>query len=243
MEHNRPESASPGGLSLLKPGERLDDLKYNGLSLIQDPGLYRFTSDAVELANFVEGGAKDYAVELGAGTGVIAVLLAAKKGIRTLAVELQQPLYDQAVRNVRLNGLSALVEVVRAPMQELPAFFRAGSATVAVCNPPYRKANSGKGQASESLLRARHETDVTFREVADAAAYALKEGGRLYLVHTAERLAEVIATLKSRRLEPKLLQMLSPGRKKPPHLFLLKCVKGAREGLTVKNERPIDITV
>ena len=76
-------------MELVKPHERVDDLLVNGLKIIQNPNAFCFGCDAVEIANFVSGGAKDYAVDLGSGTGIITILLAGKKGIRTTGVEIQ----------------------------------------------------------------------------------------------------------------------------------------------------------
>ena len=60
----------------LKTNERIDDLQYNQLKIIQNSDFFRFGSDAVELANFVSGGSKDRAVDLGSGSGIISILLA-----------------------------------------------------------------------------------------------------------------------------------------------------------------------
>ena len=63
----------------LYEGERLDDLQVNGLKIIQNASCFRFSCDAVELADFVSGSAKDYACDLGSGSGIIAILLAGKR--------------------------------------------------------------------------------------------------------------------------------------------------------------------
>ena len=96
----------------LYEGERLDDLQVNGLKIIQNASCFRFGCDAVELADFVSGSAKDYACDLGSGSGIIAILLAGKKGIRVTAVELQPYMADMARRSVMLNNLQDKIEVV-----------------------------------------------------------------------------------------------------------------------------------
>ena len=59
--------------NLVLPFERVDDLLVNGLKIIQNPSAFCFGCDAVELANFVTGGVKDKAYDLGSGTGIITV--------------------------------------------------------------------------------------------------------------------------------------------------------------------------
>ena len=76
-------------MSLIKTNERVDDLQFNNLFIIQDPSLYCFTSDAVALANFVKVKSGGTLVDLCSGSGVIGILAHAKNKIsKTILVEL-----------------------------------------------------------------------------------------------------------------------------------------------------------
>lgn len=211
--------------------ERIDDLQVNNLKLIQDDEHFCFGCDAVELANFVEGGKYDFAIDLGSGNGIIAVLLAGKKGIKTTAVEINESLAQLCQRNVVLNNLENLIDVINIPMQNLPSILPAGSRTIVVCNPPYFKVGSG-GMRSGSKAGARHEVFVTIKEVVEIASYLLPTGGRFYTVFPTQRMAELLHLCISHRLEPKELVILNP-KGKIPHLFLLKSVKDGKTGLKV----------
>ena len=224
---------------LILSGERLDDLQVNGLKIIQNPNAFRFGCDAVELADFVTGGAKDYACDLGSGSGIIAVLLAGKKGIKTTAVEIQEQMADMSRRSVLYNGLEDKIEVVNVAMQNFLTPERVGRYSIVVCNPPYRKAGSGEMQKTDAISLARHEIAVTFCEVAFVASGLLKQGGAFYTVNQTERMAEVMRLCQQNRLEPKILQVLTPSNDKKPHLFLLKCVKDGKTGLSVLPERVV----
>ncbi len=228
---------------LVKPNERVDDLLVNGLKIIQNPSAFRFGCDAVELANFVSGGVKDRAVDLGSGSGIITILLAGKKKIPCVGVEIQPEMADMSRRSIELNGLSATASIICAPMQGVAARIGRESASIVVCNPPYRKVGSGEKQAADAVAIARHEIAVTLREVVTTANELLKNGGCFYLVHQTERLAEVIAECRGAGLEPKILQILTPSDGKKPHLFMLKCKKGGATGLEVLHERVIDTVV
>jgi len=207
--------------------ERTDDLQVNGLRLIQNPSGFCFGSDSVELANFVTGSKRDRAVDLGAGNGIISVLLASKKGIKTTAVEIDKAAADLCLRNAALNNLQELIEVINAPMQEAAL---KKSASIVVCNPPYFKSGSGAMRANVS--GARHELYVTCKEVVHTASRLLSTGGRFFVCYPADRMAELIAYCREFKLEPKELVLLYCGAD-PPHLFLLKCVKDAGVGLKV----------
>lgn len=223
--------------ALILPGERLDDLLVNGLYIIQHPDVFRFGCDAVELADFVTGGSRDFACDLGSGSGIIAILLAGKKGIKTTAVEIQDKMADMSRRSVEYNGLSDKIEVVNMPMQDFISPETVGKYSIVVCNPPYRKAGSGEMQKTDSVSLARHEIAVKFEEVAFVASKLLKQGGAFYTVNQTERMAEVIGLCQKNRLEPKILQILTPSSDKKPHLFLLKCVMDGKTGLSVLPQR------
>ena len=216
--------------------EKVCDLQTHGLKFIQDDGFFPFGTDGVELANFAEGGARDRAIDLGCGTGIVPVLLAGKKGIPTVGVELQPDVAALARRNAELNDLP--VTIVNARVQDVRSLFPAGSFTVVTCNPPYRKAGSGSGSLSERVRIARHQVAMTLTDALDAASYLLGQGGRFYIVHITERMDEVMCEAYARRLTPKALQVLRPAGKKP-HIFLLKCVKDGKRGLEVYPERDV----
>ena len=112
--------------------EKVCDLQTHGLKFIQDDGFFPFGTDGVELANFAEGGARDRAIDLGCGTGIVPVLLAGKKGIPTVGVELQPDVAALARRNAELNDLP--VTIVNARVQDVRSLFPAGSFTVVTCN-------------------------------------------------------------------------------------------------------------
>lgn len=221
--------------------ERIDDLQINGLRLIQDSDKFCFGTDAVELANFAEVSGSDKGVELGAGSGVVSILLAGKKGIGSVTgIEIQSDMAELMERNIELNGLGDKVSVINAPIQEIAKYFEKGACNVVVTNPPYRKAGSGFIQKNDGKAVSRHEILVTLSEVLDAAAYLLGTGGRLFMVHHIERLAEVIYECKSRKLEPKKLRITTPRVGKKPCIFLLKCIKEGAEGIDVQiNTREI----
>ena len=62
----------------LKDGERLDDLHRNGFQIIQNEKLFCFGMDAVLLSGFAHVKEGGRALDLGTGTGIIPILLAAK---------------------------------------------------------------------------------------------------------------------------------------------------------------------
>ena len=90
----------------LKSGERLDDLQRNGFRIIQDPERFCFGMDAVLLSGFATAPEGGRVLDLGTGTGIIPILMAAKtKAGELVGLEIQEESADMANRSVLLNNL------------------------------------------------------------------------------------------------------------------------------------------
>ena len=216
----------------LKDGERLDDLQCDGLKLIQRPDVFRFGTDSVLLADFAAPRKRDVAVDLGCGTGAIALLMAAHQpGIPVDAVELQPDIADMAARSVALNGMEARVRVINADMREAWRALGAGRYTLAVCNPPYGKVGAALESTCEAKRLARHEGDLAPEDIARAAAMLLKNGGRFCVIYPAPRAFEMMRAMHLNRLAPKRIRTVHGVAGRAPKFVLMDAVKGGGEGL------------
>ena len=216
----------------IKSNEKLEDLGYNGLKIIQSQSEYRFTTDAILLANTVGDLTGKRAVDLGTGSGIIAVLLATKKNAKHVwGVELQSQLADMAQRTVDYNQLDN-VTIVNCPMQDAYKTL-GGDFDCVVCNPPYRKCGSGDKQLAPNLALCRHEIAVTLEEVVVSAKRLLNTKGSFYLVHQAERLAEICYLMKQNNIEPKVITPIAPRVGAEPNLVIVKGVFAGKVGCVV----------
>ena len=102
----------------------------------------------------------------------------------------------------------------------------------AACNPPYFAA----GPRSPDPVRAaaRHTDSCTLADAVNAAARALREGGRFTLCHRPDQLAEVFCALRAARLEPKRLAFARQRPGSTPWLFVTEAQKGRRPGLRLE---------
>ena len=219
----------------LYPGERIEDLQYKGLRIIQSDTGFRFGTDSVLLASFVTGGTGDRIVDLGAGCGVIAILLEGRLGARLTAVELRPMGCSLARRSAELNGQE--IEVVEGDMRSLSESLGRGVFDSAVCNPPYHSTRSGAvSQKGEPGFEgtATHETECTLEDVAGASSKLLKFGGKLFMCCPASRLAEAFRALTDEKLEPKRLRLVASRAEKAPYLALIEAKKGAAPGLRIE---------
>lgn len=228
MEENR----------LVKAGERVDDLRRNGYRIIQDPERFCFGMDAVLLAGFAREATGKRLLDIGTGTGILPLLMEARTEILHLfGLEIQEESADMARRSVKLNGLEEKIEIVTGDIKEADKLFEAASFDVVICNPPYMIGQHGLRNTEPAKTIARHEVCCTFQDIAAMTAKLLKPDGHFYLVHRPFRLAEILVTLNSCRLEPKRMQLVYPFVDKEPNMVLIEAVRGGRSRMTV--EKPL----
>lgn len=219
-------------LKFLKEGERLDDLQYNNLYLIQHPKKYCFTTDAVLLANFVSAKADDKVVDLCSGSGVIGILVQAKtKANSVILVELQEYLAGMSKRSVQLNGLTDKITVINKPLQDINREIGTELYEVVVCNPPYKMKNASLLSHDYEMDICKHEITVTLEEIIKESGRLLKYGGYFYTINKEERLTDIVCLLRQYQLEPKEIVIIPS--KKGSSLVLVKAKKGGKSGVRV----------
>jgi tRNA1Val (adenine37-N6)-methyltransferase len=213
-----------------------DALLGGRLRLRQPADGYRFSVDAVLLAGFCRSAGARSALDLGAGCGVVGLLLAHRNpALRLCGVELQPELAELAAANVRDNGLQARVAMIAGRLQDF-----GGTAEfplpvdLVVSNPPYRAAHSGRVNPHPQRAAARHEIHVDLAALAEGAARMLRRGGRFAMIYPAERLGSLLAAMQRWGLEPKRLRLVHSRPGERARRVLAEGIKGARSGLTVE---------
>jgi tRNA1Val (adenine37-N6)-methyltransferase len=210
------------------------------LRLYQNKNGYRFSVDALLLYSFVNVKYAKEIVDLGAGSGIIGLLLAGKyKEAKVVLVEIQKSLYQLAERNALLNGLEDRVKVLPGDINHIDRIMRPMSYDLAVSNPPFRKKASGLISVEEEKAVARHELRIKLSGLAESASYLLRSRGRFFMIFHPERILEVVDTLRQRRLEPKRIRFVHNDLDSGSKIVLVEAVKDGRAGLKI--ERPLYI--
>ena len=218
---------------ILQPGERLDEINEQ-LRLIQRENGLTFGTDAYLLAAFCRPRTNARAADFGCGTGVISLLLAARrKYAHVYAVEAQQHFAALAERNVQLNAFSDTVSVLSRDVRTLsPADF-GGELDVILSNPPYMKQAGGAASPHEEKQIARHELLGDLADFTTAAARCLKYGGSLYTVYRPDRLETLFSALRVAKFAPKRMLFVQDAPDKAPSMVLCESRLGGNEGLTL----------
>ncbi len=209
-----------------------DDLQYNGLVILRDTERFTYGHDAVLLANFVRAKRTERFIDLGTGTGIIAILAHAKTGADALGVDIDPECVSLAAKSVEENGLCAHIELRCADMRSLTTR-ETGVFDAAACNPPYY--SSGTQSRDPSRRMSRFQGECTLADAAGAASRLLKNGGRFFICYPAEHIAPLCAVLEEYRLPPKRICFVRSKPEKPPYLALVEAMKNARDGAVIED--------
>ncbi len=216
------------------PDETLEDLQIQGLFILQKKDAFRFGLDAVLLSNFVVARRHQKVLDLGTGTGIIPILLAAKTEAQSITgIEIQPDIAAMAQRSVDGNGLNNRVKIVTGDIKSAISLLGASIYDVIVSNPPYTKVGGGLVNSSESKAIARHELFCTLEDVLANAAALLKPQGEFFMVHRPDRLTDIMESMRKVKIEPKLLRLVCPREGEKPSLILIKGLKNGNPGLTI----------
>lgn len=203
---------------------------WNGITLLQDEGQFRLSTDSVVCASFARFGRGSRVADLGCGGGAIAMLLLANDStLQLTGIELQEAAAAVAAQNAAKNPVN--FRVIHGDLREIRQLLPAGSMDHVISNPPYFPVGSGQPSADPALAAARSEATCDLEQLAHAAAWLLRTGGSFVLVHRPERLADLICTLRAYRLEPKRIRFVRHRACDFVSLVLLEAKKGGKPGL------------
>lgn len=226
--------------------------------LEQPEGSFRFSRDALLLAEFAAEALPErgVAADLGAGCGAAALaLLLAKPGWRAVGIEVQPELARAAERNIGRLGLDECAAVVEGDISEVSVLQRARGALferggtlprenpplfdAVICNPPWRLLGAGRIPSCELRRKALFGTPHTLSMFFHAADVLLAQRGILAAICGAERMADALTALPA-RFCPELVRLVFTRKEAPAAFALILARKGGRGALRVEKQEVFD---
>lgn len=192
---------------------------------------YRFSVDALILAHFVNLKRVKKAVDIGAGTGIIGIILAKKyPEAHITMIEIQPEIAELAQKSIKLNNVEARARVL---CMDAKNFDETGFDLI-VSNPPFRRPGTGRISPEEKKAFARHELSLSVNDLAKIGQRALKHHGRLCMIHLPERLTEIVKIMSKHNLEIKRLRFVHSKINTEAKMVLIEAVLGGKVGLRVE---------
>jgi len=215
--------------------ECTEDTMFSGrLTCVQHRHGYRYSIDSLLLAHFVAPGKHDHILDIGAGCGIVSLILAYRwPGVTVSALEIQNGFVSLIKQNIERNQFHGRIRVIEGDLCRINKLIGPGGFELVVCNPPYRKTGSGGLNSEKEQAIARHEIMADLRSVIKATVFAVKTRGRAAFVYPAARCAAMMAELKTFGLEPKRLRIIHSYPGGEGKLAFVECVKNGGEELKI----------
>lgn len=202
--------------------ERLEQIGPH--TLLWREGVFPLGSDALALGRFATVRKGWRVCDLGTGSGVLLLLLAAREpGLELFGLDRDPAAAGLTEENLGRNGLRG--QIWTGSWSQAP--FSPGRFDLVVSNPPYYAPGAGKDGGP-----ARTEEEG-LDSLCRAASRLLRNGGRFALSFPTERMADLFETMRRWDLEPKRLKLLSHTPNKHPYALLVEGVRQGRPGLQV----------
>ncbi len=220
----------------LKENERIDDLEYKGLKIIQNKEGFCFGIDSILLSDFAKDIKKNAKVlDLGTGTGIIPTLLCGKTELSEIVgIEIQEEVYEMANRSIKLNNLEEKFHIINDNILNLNKYYEKNTFDVIVTNPPYKKNESGIKNEDERKLISRHEIKASLEDFIKVSKDMLKDRGEMYIVHRPERLVDLLTLMRKYKIEPKRMRFVYSNVNSVSKLVLVQGIKNAKPFLKLE---------
>ena len=194
---------------------------------------HTFGTDAVLLSNFASVKKVKSHCDLGAGCGIISMLLI-KNGItnHSFGVEISEEAVELAQKTAEEFAKDSFTPI-NADIKNLKGVLPFGEFDLVTCNPPYKAEGAGIKSAGERDVVARHETMCTLEDVISAASHLLKSSGRLCICQRPERLTDIICLMRQYKLEAKRIRTVSKKVGEEPWLVLVEGRRDAKSAVRI----------
>jgi len=211
------------------------DSLFNGsIRVKQHQSGYRFSLDAVLLAQHAMPNPDDTVLDLGTGCGIIPLILAYRyPKIKVYGIEIQTKLADIATLNIAENGMEDRITIYCKDLKRLKHGMTCGPVDLVVTNPPYRKLESGRLNPDQQRAVAKHEIKATLFDVVETARGMLRTSGRFVIIYPAERMPDIIIQMRSAGIEPKYIRMIHSSRQRNAKRILVEGINGGRHGIKI----------
>ena len=188
---------------------------------------YRAAIDPVLLAAATQVKPNQKVLDVGAGVGVASLCLAQRDPYcQICGIEIQTELVKLADQNIVLNGHSGRVHIIEGDLKSPPEHLISKKFDAVMTNPPYYEADKTRVSPHAQKATA-HVESVELKDWLNFCVHVLKPKGTLTLIHTAERMDEILCLLRQ-KMGDIVVFPLWPTQGKPARRVIIRARKGIK---------------
>ncbi|AHW59155.1 tRNA1Val (adenine37-N6)-methyltransferase [Draconibacterium orientale] len=187
--------------------------------------------DGILLGAWADVGDCNTILDIGTGTGLIALMLAQRSQARITAIEIEKNAAEEATENVAASPWKDRVEVANVSLQNFAAE-TTSKFDLIVSNPPFFQ-NSLKAD-NESRSLARHTDSLSYETLVQSTSQLLSEKGRFAFIFPETASMEIEKLAQQNQLYIRRITRIAPNEKKPANRILMEMSK--KETATVTDD-------
>lgn len=209
-----------------------DLLAYDGLKIYQTEDNFRFSLDSLLLGNFVDIKLRTKKIiELGCGSGAVLLYMSLKTKAEIIGVDIQEQSLALAKKSIVYNNLDKQIRLINHDIRRISEIFKPSQFDILVSNPPFFKVDETSLLNKKlALSLSRHEINLTFKDLVEAAKKILKTNGRFVFIHRADRLEDILTTLTENGFSVKRLRFVYTKRAGEAMMVLVEAANNGNSG-------------
>jgi tRNA1Val (adenine37-N6)-methyltransferase len=153
--------------------------RFKQFTIIQEKSVFKVGTDGVLLGACADLSGAKRILDIGTGTGLIAIMVAQRSDAEIVAIEPEENSCLEACDNVSNSKWQNRIIVQNIGFQKY-ASLQSGQFDVIISNPPYFK--DSLKNPDENKSAARHSVSLTSAEILEGASNLLNPGGSLQLI-------------------------------------------------------------
>lgn len=182
--------------------EVIETTLLNGrVNLLQPKRGFHASIDTIFLAASVPAKERMNILDVGCGVGSAGLcVLERAKNVQLTGIDIQGELIDLAMQNAALNGVSDKTRFVQGDIRH-EKLIADNDFQVVLMNPPYQEGgtHTPSPTRNKALSHGEEASGATLEDWVKYAHRKLKQAGTLVIIHRADRMSEIVATLERRR--------------------------------------------
>jgi tRNA1Val (adenine37-N6)-methyltransferase len=210
---------------------------FKQFTILQEVSAMKVGIDSVLLGAWTETGTAANILDVGTGTGLLALMMAQRSDAFITAVEIDQPAANEAIANINNSPWKNRIELVNTSFQHFCDTSRAKFDLI-ISNPPYFSNSSKPGDPRRK--DARHDDQLPFSDLIDGSLRILTETGTLSVILPVAEAEQFLNLARDKGLYLFRSTRIRHRPGKPPHRRLLQFSTTSREleksFLTIQNQ-------
>ncbi len=207
-----------------------DYLPNTDIYLYQRKDMFRFNTDTHLLGRFMKIKDNEIVLDIGTNNGALLLYATLYNYGKLIGIDIQQDAINLAKKNLEYHKIENYelyvgdIKDIQIPLVD-----------VIVVNPPYFNDFTAKQMNQNEMIKtARHEENLLLSDLCFNISRLLKDEGRVYMVHRANRVVDIVNEFSKNELTIKTMQFIYDENNEEAHGILIEAIKKGGKGCKVE---------